>query len=86
MTNESDTNEINDIDCLEAFDYLYAYVNGELKEPKELAAIEHHIGHCMSCFSRSQIEGELNKRLKNAGRDKTPDTLKNKMLKLLENI
>ena len=37
MTNKSDKPEIVDSDCLEAFDHLYSYLNGELKNPKDVA-------------------------------------------------
>jgi len=86
MTNESDKPGITDSDCLQAFDHLYAYINGELKDPKALAMMEHHLGHCKSCFSRAQMERELNERIKNTGRNETPDTLKIKLSRLLDDI
>ena len=86
MTDKSELNKLADSDCLEAFDHLYAYINGELKDPRSLAMMEHHLGHCKSCFTRAQMERELNERLKKSGKDKTPETLKNKLNKLLDDI
>lgn len=86
MTNKSKTPEITDSDCLEAFDHLYAYINGELKDPKSLAMIEHHLGHCKSCFTRTQMEREINERMKKTRKDKTPESLKSKLKDLLGDI
>jgi len=86
MTNPSDKPEILDSDCLEAFDHLYAYLNGELKDPKDVALIEHHLAHCRSCFSRAQIEREINERLKQSGDPTAPAALQNRLKKLIDNF
>ncbi|MDH5445692.1 MAG: zf-HC2 domain-containing protein [Gammaproteobacteria bacterium] len=86
MTKETDIHGITDSDCLEAFDHLYSYINGELKDPKALSMIEHHLGHCKSCFTRAEMEKELNQRIKTTGQDRTPDALKNRLDKLLDDI
>ncbi len=86
MTDKSDTPESVDSDCLEAFDHLYAYVNGELTDKKSVAMIEHHLDHCRSCFSRAQIERELNERLKNSGKNTAPVALENRLKKLIEDF
>jgi anti-sigma factor (TIGR02949 family) len=86
MTNESDKDQVVDSDCLEAFDHLYAYLNGELKDQKTLAKIEHHLGHCKSCFSRAQMERELNERIKNSGKQKAPESLQKRLRNLLDDF
>ena len=86
MTNETDKDKVLDSDCLEAFDHLYAYLNGELKDPKTLAKIEHHLGHCKSCFSRAQMERQLNERLKNSGKQKAPESLQKRLRNLLDDF
>jgi anti-sigma factor (TIGR02949 family) len=86
MTNKPDKPDNLDSDCLEAFDHLYAYLNGELKDPKAVHMIEHHLDHCRSCFSRAQIEREINERLKKTGADKTPPSLQNRLKKLIDNF
>ena len=52
------------IGCLEAIESLYAYLDGEIRDPGKLARIEQHLGHCRSCYSRQQLESLLTKRLK----------------------
>jgi anti-sigma factor (TIGR02949 family) len=86
MSNDSDHDHVADSDCLEAIDHIYAYINGELKDEVELAKIEHHLGHCKSCFSRAQIERELNKRIKDSGKDKTPETLQKRLRSLMDDL
>jgi len=84
MTNQSDKPEILDSDCLEAFDHLYAYLNGELKDPKDVAMIEHHLAHCRSCYSRAQMEREINARLKQSGDPEAPPALQDRLKKLID--
>ena len=85
MSHKSDKTGITDSDCLEAFDHLYAYLNGELTgEP--LAIIEHHLSHCRSCFSRMEMERELNSRIQDSGKDKTPEALQQRLYKLLDDF
>ena len=86
MTNKSDKPEVQDSDCLEAFDHLYAYINGELKDPGAVAMIEHHLDHCRSCFSRAQIEREINERLKQSGKKATPPSLQKRLKKLIDDF
>lgn len=74
-----------DSDCLEAFDHLYAYLNGELKDPDAVTRIETHLSHCRSCFSRAQIEREINERLKQSGTATPPASLQNRLKKLIDN-
>jgi len=86
MTHDHDQHEPLDSDCLQAFDHLYAYLNGELKDPKDVAMIEHHLAHCRSCFSRAQIERELNERLKQSGEEAPPASLQDRLKKLIDNF
>lgn len=83
MTHEP---EQDDDSCLEAFDFLYAYLNGELKDKVSIAKLEHHLGHCKSCFSRAQMEEKLNKRMRQSGQEKAPATLKNRLRNLLDDL
>jgi len=86
MTNKTDKPEIADSDCLEAFDHLYAYINNELKDQKTIAKIEHHLGHCKSCFSRAEMERKINERMKKSGKDEVPESLKNRLNNLMDNF
>lgn len=87
MIDKKEAPAIVDSDCLSAMDHLYAYLNGELDGRSEnFAIIEHHLGHCRSCFSRAEMERVLNERLKESGREKTPDALQKRLRNLLDNF
>ena len=86
MTDKSNNDHEHGIDCLEAFDHLYAYLNDEITNPVELKNIEHHLSHCKSCFSRAQMERELNDRLKKSGEVETPEALQSRLDNLLEKL
>jgi len=86
MNDDLDKLHIDDSDCLEAIDHLYAYLNGELNDNVTLRKIEHHISHCKSCFSRAEMEREINKRLEESRKDGTPESLKNRLRDLMKNI
>jgi len=86
MTHDNDKPKIVDSDCLKAFDNLYAYLNDELKDPHALAEIEHHLEHCRSCYSRAQVEREINKRLKQSGQPEAPASLQNRLKKIIDSF
>ena len=84
MNSESDKHDVTDADCLEVFDHLYSYLNGELDDEKMLARVEHHLNHCRSCFTRSQMERELNERIRKSGKDKMPESLQKRLRDLMQ--
>lgn len=86
MNDKTDKPVAIGIDCLEAFDHLYAYLNDEISNPTDLANIEHHLSHCKSCYSRAQIERELNKRMKDTGQDDLPESLQNRLNNLIDDL
>jgi anti-sigma factor (TIGR02949 family) len=86
MSRKSERDEHLDGDCLEAFDRLYAYLDGEIKDPEDLARIEGHLSHCRSCFSRAQIEREINERLKTTRSDSVPASLEQRLKKLIQDF
>jgi anti-sigma factor (TIGR02949 family) len=86
MSHESDHHEHEDIDCLEAFEHLYTYLNGELDDATARAKLEYHLEHCRVCYSRSQMEQALSERLKNSGQGKTPESLQRRMKDLLRDF
>lgn len=76
---------VTDSDCLEAMDHLYAYLSGELDDdPEKFAVVEHHLGHCRSCFTRAEMERILNQRLKESGKGGTPASLKKRLRRLMD--
>ena len=86
MSNDPNKPEEREIDCVEAFDYLYSYLNGEITNKVELANIEHHLSHCKSCYSRAQMEKKIDQRLKESGKGKTPKTLQSRLRGLMDDL
>jgi anti-sigma factor (TIGR02949 family) len=86
MKNDLDKLHIDDSDCLEAMDHLYAYLSGELDDKVALNKIEHHLSHCKSCFSRAEMERELNKRLQESSKEEAPESLKNRLRDLIKDM
>lgn len=76
----------DDSDCLEAMDHIYAYLNGELADEETLHRIEHHLSHCKSCYSRAELEREINKRLKESSQEEIPNTLKSRLHDLMDDF
>jgi anti-sigma factor (TIGR02949 family) len=85
MSEKNDVPSIEDRDCLEAMDHLYAYLNGELDGcPERFAVVEHHLSHCRSCFSRAEVERILNERIRKAGSEDAPATLRKRLRDLMD--
>ena len=78
--------DIEEIDCLEAIDNLYAYLDGELSDEETLARFKKHLGHCKSCYSRSEMEGVINERIKENGKGKMPESLKSRITDFLDDL
>ena len=74
----------DEIGCLEAIESLYAYLDGEIRDREKLARIEHHLGHCRSCYSRKQLESLLTQRLKATAESAAPAELKDRLHALME--
>lgn len=89
MTKDSGSNDkhsdIEEIDCLQAIEMLYAYLDGELDD-EELSQYEHHLGHCRSCFSRSQLETALNKRIQESGKNEAPAEVQDRLRNLIDKL
>ena len=86
MSDKHNHNDIEEIDCLEAIDNLYAYLDGELNDTDSLSRFHKHLEHCKSCYSRSELEGVISKRIKESGKDKTPDALKSRLRNLINDL
>jgi len=87
MSGKKEMPKITDSDCLEAMDHLYAYLNGELdNHPDRFALVEHHLGHCRSCFTRAEMERTLNRRLRESGKEGTPESLKKRLRDLIDDF
>jgi len=86
MTSEIDKPAVDDIDCLEAIDNLYAYLDGEIEDQAVLEKFETHISHCRSCYSRTEMERELNRRIEQSGKDEVPASLRDRLRDLVEKL
>lgn len=76
----------DDIGCLEAIETLYAYIDGELDDEGSIAKVEQHLGHCKSCYSRTQMEKRLTEYMKKSARSRAPEELQNRLRNLIEGL
>ena len=81
--NPHDRKSGDEIGCLDAIEWLYAWLDGELDE-RSVAQLEQHISHCRSCFSRRQMELELTARMEKSSRSRAPDVLQDRLRKLMD--
>ncbi|MGW8309826.1 MAG: anti-sigma factor family protein [Thiogranum sp.] len=86
MSNDADKTTIEEIDCLEAIDSLYAYLDGELDDPGTIAQFEAHLSHCRSCYSRTEMEKALNARMEAYGGEVAPESLRNRLRNLIDKL
>ena len=73
----------HDIGCLQAIEALYAYLDGELEDPESVEEFERHLSHCRSCFSRIEMEKALSKRLRGTTKRRSPEELRDRVRKLM---
>jgi anti-sigma factor (TIGR02949 family) len=74
----------DDIGCLQAIEWFYAWLDGELEDPEAERRVEAHMAHCRSCYSRSQLEQALTRRLQEDSGERAPESLKARLRKLME--
>ena len=86
MTGDTDKPGSEEIDCLEAIDNLYAYLDGELDDRAVLEKFEAHLSHCRSCYSRAEMEKALNRRIGQAGRGDVPESLRHRLRGLIDKL
>jgi len=89
----NDTTKTEDIGCLEAIEYLYAWLDGELADEEIAGEVEYHVSHCKSCFSRAEMERSLTDHIKRSTKPATgeggktaPRSLKGRLDKLLDKL
>lgn len=81
--NPHDHNKGDEIGCMDAIEWLYAWLDGELDE-QSVSQLEQHISHCRSCFSRRQVELELTARMEKSSKSRAPDVLQERLRKLMD--
>lgn len=84
MTSKKDTHRHDDIGCLAAIEAFYAYLDGELDDPKSIADFEDHMSHCRSCFSRAEIERLLTQRMRESADGSAPKSLQSRLRNLMD--
>jgi predicted anti-sigma-YlaC factor YlaD len=83
----TDSNEkAIELDCIHALEFLYAYLDGELDDPTVLEKVEHHLGHCKSCYSRSEVELALAAYARKSQAVSPPKRLQKRLKSLLEKL
>jgi anti-sigma factor (TIGR02949 family) len=82
----TDKHHHNDIGCLEAMEWLYAWLDGEIGEETAAEQVQYHVNHCKSCFSRAEMEKALNERLRGTTREYATEKLKKRMKKLIDSL
>jgi len=90
----NEANKPADIDCMEAIESLYAWLDNELDDAEMTINLEHHLSHCKSCWSRAEMEKALTKHIKrsvgaqNEAQDshQTPRSLQTRLDGLLKKL
>ncbi len=72
-----------DVGCLEAIEWLYAWLDGELDQDS-IAQLERHVAHCQSCFSRREMERALTERMRETGGEQASPELRQRLERLLD--
>lgn len=86
MSDSKDKPGIEEIDCIEAINGLYAYLDGEMSDPQAVAKFEHHLEHCRACYSRTQLESALAERLRKSAKGDAPAALHMRLRKLIDGL
>ena len=86
MSEDRDKHEVDEIGCIEAINALYAYLDGELDDPRAIEEFEHHLEHCRACYSRTELEPALSEHLTKSARERTPKLLQKRLRNLMDEL
>jgi anti-sigma factor (TIGR02949 family) len=86
MSEQKDVVTPEEIGCLESIETLYAYLDGEVRNPEDVAKFEYHLSHCRSCYSRAELERRLSGRIRSSGVLQMPDDLRDRIKDLLSRL
>jgi mycothiol system anti-sigma-R factor len=86
MSEQKDVLVTEEIGCLESIEALYAYLDSEIRDPADLARIEHHLSHCRSCYSRAEVERRLTGRLRASAVVHAPEALHDRLRELIDKL
>lgn len=88
MTKDKDkmnAKTVREIDCDEVMRQLFDFLDGEVEITAE-DKIHHHIEECRSCFTRVEFERQLKSRVRGAGKDSAPESLRNRITDLMRDF
>ena len=74
---------VKTISCQEALSKLQAYLDEELGPDAE-QIVDHHIHNCRECFSRTEFEKSLRKRVESAASKKVPEDVQKRLDSLIK--
>ena len=86
MSHAKDGSDVDEIGCLEAINGLYAYLDGEMDDPAEIAKFEHHLSHCRICYSRTELESALARYIRKSAKGHAPETLQDRLRRLVDKL
>ena len=72
-----------EIGCLEAIEWLYAWLDAELDDAS-IRQLERHIAHCQSCYSRQEMERALTERIRQSSGKPASPQLRDRLNRLLD--
>jgi len=75
----------DEIGCLEAIEWLYAWLDGELDDTS-VRQLEQHIAHCQSCYSRREMERALTERIRESSGKRASPELRDRLDRLLDDF
>ncbi len=78
-------NDIRLINCEEALQRLFDYLDHELDETRH-AEMEQHLKICRGCYSRVEFEKRLKVKLSGAGAEKPATEFEQRIRKLIGNF
>ncbi|MBC8338164.1 MAG: zf-HC2 domain-containing protein [Alphaproteobacteria bacterium] len=84
MSNKDDKTEAEEIDCIEAINGLYQYLDGEMDDAETKQRFEHHLAHCKTCYTRTEMEKLLTQRARDAGNKKASQALRERLQRVLD--
>ena len=76
------SDDVADVDCVEAIHTLYHFLDGELTEYRRVE-IQQHLEGCLPCLEAFDFEAELRMVIARKCRDEVPDGLRDRIAKAI---
>jgi anti-sigma factor (TIGR02949 family) len=75
----------HEIDCKQALDQLFEFIDQELPDDRR-DAMQHHLHTCKSCYSRFEFERRLKEKLGGMGKGEPSSGISDRITKLLSRL